>query len=207
MLTLFGASDSKLLRNISNWLTGSASDWYLQLSQAHRLPETWSQYKRLFLARFRSPERVEALKIERSRCAQKENETAADFYQRYLGLNLEINPKSSEKQLKKYFMRKLRPALRLWMKGDPERMSIDEILKMAEKAEIELLYQRKEEVQRAMPESWTSRNLDAEQDDSNSQELTRSLTRQLARLRTPEKTVVVANLESPSSANSFSQKK
>ncbi|CAF1603331.1 unnamed protein product [Didymodactylos carnosus] len=115
MRTLFRAGDSQLLRNISNWLTGAAVDWYLQLSQGHHLPDTWHEFKKLFLSRFRSPERIEALKIERSRCVQKENETAADFYQRYLGLNLEINPKPKENLLRKYFLRKLRPELVLWM--------------------------------------------------------------------------------------------
>ncbi|CAF1091319.1 unnamed protein product [Didymodactylos carnosus] len=115
MRTLFRAGDSQLLRNISNWLTGAAGDWYLQLSQSHHLPDMWHEFKKLFLSRFRSPERIEALKIERSRCVQKENETAADFYQRYLGLNLEINPKTNENLLKKYFLRKLRPELVLWM--------------------------------------------------------------------------------------------
>ncbi|CAF4319791.1 unnamed protein product, partial [Didymodactylos carnosus] len=38
MRTLFRASDSQLLRNICNWLTGLARDWYLQLSQSHQLP-------------------------------------------------------------------------------------------------------------------------------------------------------------------------
>ncbi|CAF1024024.1 unnamed protein product, partial [Didymodactylos carnosus] len=194
MRTLFRAGDSQLLRNISNWLTGAASDWYLQLSQGHHLPDTWHEFKKFYLSRFRSPERIEALKIERSRCVQKENETAADFYQRHLGLNLEINRKTKENLLKKYFLRKLRPELVLWMKGDPAMMSLDEILKKIEEAEIQLLYRRKEEIQRYLLNEWISTNSDYDKDEGNPQELTTSLTRQLVRLKTPERTVVVANL-------------
>ncbi|CAF1345176.1 unnamed protein product [Didymodactylos carnosus] len=47
--------------------------------QAATLPDTWPEFKKLFLSRFRSPERIEALKLERCRCVQRQNETAADF--------------------------------------------------------------------------------------------------------------------------------
>ncbi|CAF4441653.1 unnamed protein product, partial [Didymodactylos carnosus] len=137
-------------------------------------------------------------------CVQKENETAADFYQRYLGLNLEINPKTKENLLKKYFLRKLRPELVLWMKGDPATMSLDEILKKVEEAEIQLLYRRKEEIQRSVPNRWISTNFDCDKDEGNPQELTKSLTRQLVQLKTPERTVVVANLDAPSSPSTNS---
>ncbi|CAF3928225.1 unnamed protein product, partial [Didymodactylos carnosus] len=40
MRTLFRAGDSQLLRNIGNWLTDAAADWYLHLSQGHHLPDT-----------------------------------------------------------------------------------------------------------------------------------------------------------------------
>ncbi|CAF1504579.1 unnamed protein product, partial [Didymodactylos carnosus] len=195
---LFFVLQMQLLRNICNWLTGLARDWYLQLLQSHQLPDTWPEFKKLFLSRFRSPERIEALKLERSRCVQRQNETAADFYQRYLGLNLEISPGMREKLLKKHFLRKLRPELLLWMKGDPDSMSLEEVLKKAEKAEIQLLYRRKGEIQRTMPVSCFSSNADCDQDDESPRELTSSVTRQLARLKTPEKTVIVANLEQSS---------
>ncbi|CAF1363889.1 unnamed protein product [Didymodactylos carnosus] len=160
MRMLFRADDLQLLRNISNWLKGAAGDWYLQLSQGHHLPDTWHEFKKLFLSHFRSAERVEALKIERCRCVQEENETAADFYQRYLGLNLEINPKPKENLLQKYFLRKLR--------------------------------------------RWISTNSVYDKDEGNPQEFTTSLTRQLVRLKTPERTVVVANLDAPSSSSTNS---
>ncbi|CAF4377357.1 unnamed protein product, partial [Didymodactylos carnosus] len=189
-----------------NWtaLSGVAGDWYLQLSQGHHLSDTWHEFKKLFLSRFRSPGRIEALKIEGSRCVQKEKETAVDFYQRYLGLNLEINPKTKENLLKKYFLRKLRPELDLWMKGDPATMSLDEILEKVEEAEIQLLYRRKEEIQRSLPNQWISTNSDCDKDEGNPQEFTTSLTRQLVRLKTPERTVVVANLDAPSSPSTNS---
>ncbi|CAF4450215.1 unnamed protein product [Didymodactylos carnosus] len=136
--------------------------------------------------------------------AVTENETAADFYQRYLGLNLEINSKTKENLLKKYFLRKLRPELVLWMKGDPATMSLDEILKKIEEAEIQLLYRRKEEIQRSLPNKWISTNSDYDKDEGNPQEFTTSLTRQLARLKTPERTVVVANVDAPSSSSTNS---
>ncbi|CAF4164890.1 unnamed protein product, partial [Didymodactylos carnosus] len=34
------------------------------------------------------------------------------------------------------------------MKGDPDSMSLDDVLKKAEKAELQLLYRRKEETQK-----------------------------------------------------------
>ncbi|CAF1482034.1 unnamed protein product, partial [Didymodactylos carnosus] len=150
MRTLFRASNLQLLRNICNWLSGLARDWYLQLLQSRQLPNSWSEFKKMFLSRFRSLERVEALKFERSHCAQGENETVEDFYQRYLGLNLEISPKIKEKVLKKQLLRKLRPEILLWMKGNPDSMSLDDVLKKAEKAELQLLYRRKEETQKGI---------------------------------------------------------
>ncbi|CAF1461864.1 unnamed protein product [Didymodactylos carnosus] len=64
------------------------------------------------------------------------------------------------------------------MKGDPDSMSLDDVLKKAEKAELQLLYRRKEETQKV-----------------NSQELSRSITCQPISMKTPETTVVVANLD------------
>ncbi|CAF4304275.1 unnamed protein product [Didymodactylos carnosus] len=90
------------------------------------------------------------------------------------------------------------------MKGDPATMSLDEILKKIEEAEIQLLYRRKEEIQRSLPNKWISTNSDYDKDEGNPQEFTTSLTRQLARLKTPERTVVVANLDAPSSSSTNS---
>ncbi|CAF4502502.1 unnamed protein product, partial [Didymodactylos carnosus] len=90
------------------------------------------------------------------------------------------------------------------MKGDPARMSLDEILKKVEEAEIQLLYRRKEEIQRSLPNRWISTNSDCDKDEGNPQELTKSFPRQLVRLKTPERTVIVANLDAPSSPSTNS---
>ncbi|CAF4570731.1 unnamed protein product [Didymodactylos carnosus] len=74
------------------------------------------------------------------------------------------------------------------MKGDPDSMSLHDVLKKAEKAELQLLYRRKEETQKV-----------------NSQELSRSITCQPISIKTPETTVVVANLEYSSSSPTFSE--
>ncbi|CAF4505459.1 unnamed protein product, partial [Didymodactylos carnosus] len=83
-------------------------------------------------------------------------------------------------------------------------MSLDEILEKVEEAEIQLLYRRKEEIQRSLPNQWISTNSDCDKDEGNPQEFTTSLTRQLVRLKTPERTVVVANLDAPSSPSTNS---
>ncbi|CAF4536537.1 unnamed protein product, partial [Didymodactylos carnosus] len=91
--TAYGWSDQATLDGISHWLTGAAAEWYQKLVQSDEIPATWGEFVKLFQARFQSPERIEALKIERNRCMQQSDESVADFYQRYKGLALEIDPK------------------------------------------------------------------------------------------------------------------
>ncbi|CAF0780266.1 unnamed protein product [Didymodactylos carnosus] len=84
------------------------------------------------------------------------------------------------------------------MKRDAARMSLDEILKKVEEAEIQLLYRRKEEIQRSLPNRWISTTSDCDKDEGIPHDLTTSLTPQRVRLKTPERTVVVAKLDAPS---------
>ncbi|CAF4592361.1 unnamed protein product, partial [Didymodactylos carnosus] len=94
--------------------------------------------------RFSSPERKEALKIQRNQCRQGLNESVADFYQRYKGFALEIDPKISESQLKKNLLKKLRPEVITLMGVEADELSMTRMMKRAEKVELLLLHQRKD---------------------------------------------------------------
>ncbi|CAF0842015.1 unnamed protein product [Didymodactylos carnosus] len=150
----YGWDNETILNSISHWLTDAAAEWYQQLIQSNELPKSWNAFAKL-LARFSSPERKEALKIQRNQCRQGPNESVADFYQRYKGLALEIDPRISELQLRKHLFRKLRSEVITLMGVEADELSIPRMMKRAEKVELLLLHQRKDAQQEGMFESST----------------------------------------------------
>ncbi|CAF4385729.1 unnamed protein product, partial [Didymodactylos carnosus] len=62
----YGWDNETTLNSISHWLTDAAAEWYQQLIQSNELPKSWDAFVKFFLARFSSPERKEALKIQRN---------------------------------------------------------------------------------------------------------------------------------------------
>ncbi|CAF1614445.1 unnamed protein product, partial [Didymodactylos carnosus] len=127
----------------------AAAEWYQQLVQSDGLPATWREFIKLFQARFQSSERIEALKIERNRCIQQSDESVADFYQRYKGLALEIDPKISEKPLKRHLLPKLRPDILQLMGGvDADKLTLPDLMRTAAKVELHMLQRKKGAQQR-----------------------------------------------------------
>ncbi|CAF1530399.1 unnamed protein product [Didymodactylos carnosus] len=142
--TAYGWSDQATLNGISHWLTGAAAEWCQQLVQSDELPATWGEFVKLFQARFQSPERTEALKIKRNRCMQQSDESVADFYQRYKGLALEIDPKISEKTLKRHLFPKLRLDILQLMGGvDADKLALPDLMRRAAKVELHILQRKK----------------------------------------------------------------
>ncbi|CAF1550893.1 unnamed protein product, partial [Didymodactylos carnosus] len=145
----YGWSDQATLNRISHWLTGAAAEWYQQLVQSDELPATWGEFVKLFQARFQSPEQIEALKIERNHCMQQADESVADFYQRYKGLALEIDPKISEKTLKRHLLPKLRLDILQLMGGvDADKLPLLDLMRTAAKVELHMLQRKKGTQQR-----------------------------------------------------------
>jgi hypothetical protein len=60
-----------LVRGISQFLRDSALDWYCRLRRTERLPNSWNEFKRIFLDQFNSPLRTAQRQRDWDECKQK----------------------------------------------------------------------------------------------------------------------------------------
>ncbi|CAF5089595.1 unnamed protein product, partial [Rotaria socialis] len=58
---LVGNSDEYLLRAVQQSLSENALTWYIQ-TQLEQPVNSWTQFKQLFIHRFRTPEKIESLR-------------------------------------------------------------------------------------------------------------------------------------------------
>ena len=129
-----------LLNGISQFLRESALEWYCQLRQSHRRPETWTEFTDLFLAQFNSPVRKARQEKEWHECKQKEDETINEFLIRLRALWREQKPRETEADLSKHLFCRMRNDL-LNMIGVSRNATLDEIITEVQQIE-EILYRR-----------------------------------------------------------------
>ncbi|CAF0758099.1 unnamed protein product [Didymodactylos carnosus] len=80
---------------------------------------------------------------------RQSDESVADFYQRYKGLALEIDPKISEKTLKRHLLPKLRLNILQLMGGvDADKLALPDLMRTAAKVELHMLQRKKGAQQR-----------------------------------------------------------
>ena len=135
-----------LLKGISQFLRGTALEWYCQLGTSNRRPQTWIEFKVMFFNQFNSPIRRARQEQEWKNCKQEENETINEFIVRLRALWQEQKPNETENDLIRHLMCKMRNNL-LTMIGISRCESLDEIIIEAQKVE-EILYQRNKQSNR-----------------------------------------------------------
>ncbi|CAF3221843.1 unnamed protein product [Rotaria sp. Silwood2] len=133
-------NDQSLLNGISQFLRDTALEWYCQLRVSNRRPQTWVEFKIIFLNQFNSPIRRARQEQQWKDCKQEENETINEFIVRLRALWQEQKPNETENDLIRHLMCKMRNNL-LTMIGISRCESLDEIIIEAQKIE-EILYQR-----------------------------------------------------------------
>ena len=80
---LFGCHDEYFLRAVKQVLSDTALTWFVQRQQ--ECPITgWSEFKRAFLERFRTPDKVESLRACLRLLWQGDNESTSDYFERLI---------------------------------------------------------------------------------------------------------------------------
>ena len=133
-------NDQQLLNGISQFLRDTALEWYCQLATSNRRPQTWMEFKAIFLNQFNSPIRRARQEEQWKSCKQEENETINEFIVRLRALWQEQKPNETERDLIRHLMCKMKNSV-LTMIGISRCESLDEIITEAQKIE-EILYQR-----------------------------------------------------------------
>ena len=108
---LFGYQDEYLLRAVQQVLSDTALTWFIQQQQEQPIT-TWSQFKKLFLLRFRTPDKIELLRGRLRILWQGDTEPTVDYFERLKALVSEIEPVNSNEYLKRKFLQKLRKDIR-----------------------------------------------------------------------------------------------
>ncbi len=108
---LVGSSDEYLLRAVQQSLSETALTWYIQTKQEQTI-NSWTQFKQLFVRRFRTPEKIESLRGRLRSLWQSDNEPTADYFERLKSLMSEIEPQTSTDYIKRKFLQKLRKDIR-----------------------------------------------------------------------------------------------
>ena len=141
--TVYGWDRPTLLLGISQFLRGTALDWYCQISVSHRRPQIWTDFASLFLSQFNSPIRIARQKKEWYECKQWKNENINEFLIRLRALWSELRPNETEADFIRHLQCKMRNDL-FTMMGVSHGASLDEIILAAQKVE-EILYRRNKE--------------------------------------------------------------
>ncbi|CAF4390721.1 unnamed protein product, partial [Rotaria magnacalcarata] len=81
--------DEYLLRAVQQSLSETALTWYIQTQQEQSV-NSWTQFKQLFIHRFRTPEKIESLRGRLRSLWQSDNEPTADYFERLKSLMSEI---------------------------------------------------------------------------------------------------------------------
>ncbi|CAF2775681.1 unnamed protein product [Rotaria sp. Silwood2] len=139
-------NEQLLLNGISQFLRGTALEWYCQLRVSNRRPQTWAEFKVIFLNQFNSPIRRARQEQQWKDCKQEENETINEFIVRFRALWQEQKPNETENDLIRHLMCKMRNNL-LTMIGISRCESVDDIIIEAQKIE-EILYRRNKQLYR-----------------------------------------------------------
>jgi hypothetical protein len=138
-------NEQSLLNGLSQFLRGTALEWYCQLRTSHRHPQTWTEFVTVFLNQFNSPMRRARHEQLWKNCKQEENETINEFIVRLRTLWREQKPNETEEDLIRHLMRKMKNSL--WtMIGTCRYETLDDIIFEAQKVE-EALYQRAKQQQ------------------------------------------------------------
>jgi len=144
---LFGYHDEYLIRAIQQVLSDTALTWFVQ--QQQQLPiTTWSQFKQLFLQRFRTTDKIESLRSRLRILWQGDTEPTVDYFEKLKALISEIEPVNSIDYLKRKFLQKLRKDIR-------EKMpigltsSLSELLQKAIEIETNIIQQQIDDKLRA----------------------------------------------------------
>lgn len=132
--TVYGWDQAVLLRGMSQFLEGTALDWYCQLKAFHRCPQRWEEFVNIFLSQFNSPIRIARNKQKWYECKQLENETLNNFLVRLRAIWSEQRPKETESDLVKHFLSRMRSDLCMVLKISPGA-TLDEIMLEAQKVE------------------------------------------------------------------------
>ncbi|CAF1489086.1 unnamed protein product [Adineta ricciae] len=141
--TVYRWDQSTLLLGVSQFLRGTALDWYCQLIACHRRPQTWTQFVSLFTSQFCSPLQIARKEQEWYECKQCKDETINEFLIRLRAVWLEQRPKETEVDFIKHFLCKMRSDL-FAMMGVSISASLDHIILEAQKVE-EILFRRDRE--------------------------------------------------------------
>lgn len=135
--------EQSLLKGISQFLRGTALEWYCHLRTSKHRPQTWVDFTDVFLDQFNSPllqARQEQLWKE---CKQEKMETINAFVVRLRTLWREVKPDETENDLGRHLKRKIRDDIAVMM-GVPRGETLEEIIKEARKAEEAVLQRAKE---------------------------------------------------------------
>jgi hypothetical protein len=108
---LFGYHDVYLIRAVQQSLSDTALTWFVQQQQEQSIT-TWTQFKQLFLRRFRTPDKIESLRGRLRTLWQGDHESTADYFERLKALVSEIEPATCPDYLKRKFLQKLRHDIR-----------------------------------------------------------------------------------------------
>ena len=133
-------TENALLNGISQFLRETALEWYCQVRLSGQRPQSWIEFRVMFLAQFNSPIRRARQGEEWKECKQGENETINEFVVRLRSLWNQTKPKETESDLIRHLMCKMRTDL-LSMIGISRCETLGEIIKEAQQVE-EILYQR-----------------------------------------------------------------
>ncbi len=108
---LFGYRDDYLLRAVQQVLSDAALTWFVQKQQESSIT-TWNQFKKLFLQRFRTPDKIESFRGRLRTLWQGDTESTVDYFEKLKALLSEIEPVNSDDYLKRKFLQKLRKDIR-----------------------------------------------------------------------------------------------
>lgn len=133
-------SEQHLLKGISQFLRGTALQWYCQLGTSNRRPQTWTEFKVVFLNQFNSPIRRARQEQEWKNCKQEENETITQFIVRLRAIWEDQKPNETENDLMRHVICKMKNNV-LTMMGISRCESLDEVIIEARKIE-EIIFNR-----------------------------------------------------------------
>ena len=137
---IVGSHHEYLLRYVQQVLSDTALTWFVQVQQVEYI-HTWEQFKRLFLARFRTPEKVESFRGRLRTLWQADTESTVDYFEKLKSLISEIEPTMPTDYVKRKFLQKLRKDIRDRMPFGLSS-SLSDLVQKAIEIESHLIQQR-----------------------------------------------------------------
>ena len=136
---LVGYHDEYLLRYIQQVLSDTALTWFAQARQTTPF-SNWDTFKRAFLARFRTPAKLETFRTRLRTLWQGDDESTVDYFDKLQSLISELEPTPSADYMKRKFIQKLRKDIRDRLLLDPNS-SLSDALQAAIQIESNLVQQ------------------------------------------------------------------